>query len=106
MVEASQRPLGDSGQCLTSVSTTDCSSQEQHFNSDAGGGQRTFRIYVPRSYIKGHPMPLILAFHGHGQAASTFESETQFSDPSVNNDSIVVYPQGLKVRNIPSRQDG
>jgi len=71
-------------------------SQLHSIQSKAGGGERTYRIHLPHK--TSVPTPLILALHGKAQDSSTFESETQLSNPEVNNGSIVVYPQGSKVR--------
>lgn len=72
-------------------------SQLYSFNSDAGGGKRTYLLHLPKSYKHTEPNPLILAFHGKAQTAATFENETQFSSSDFNIDAIVVYPQGLDV---------
>jgi len=76
--------------------TAGSGSQLHSIQSKAGGGERTYRIHLPHN--TSGPTPLILALHGKAQDSSTFESETQLSNPEVNNGSIVVYPQGSKVR--------
>ena len=50
---------------------------------------------VPKGCARIEPAPLILAFHGKGQNASAMQSQTQFSNPEFNNDTIVVNPQGI-----------
>ena len=68
---------------------------ELSINSPAGGGDRKFRLFTPEGCARIEPAPLILAFHGKGQNASAMQSQTQFSNPELNNDTIVVYPQGV-----------
>ncbi|MCJ1477788.1 hypothetical protein MMC13_006461 [Lambiella insularis] len=64
-------------------------------NSPTGGGTRHFLIHLPTNYSPTSPTPLILAFHGKGQTAAEFESQTQLSDPEFNDWAIVAYPQGI-----------
>lgn len=65
--------------------------------SAAGGGYRTYGVFLPSKYDQHKPMPLILAFHGKNQVAATFEKETQLSDDAVNSQMIAVFPQGHNV---------
>lgn len=73
-------------------------SQLFNFTSLFAGGERQYLLYLPASYKRTEPNPLILAFHGKTQTAATFENETQFSNPEFNDEAIVVYVQGLDVR--------
>ncbi|MGV9710297.1 alpha/beta hydrolase family esterase [Gordonia sp. NPDC003424] len=59
---------------------------------DVHGLQRTYRIHLPAGYSGTARVPLILAFHGHDEAAATFERYTGLSDLP----AIVVYPNGLR----------
>jgi poly(3-hydroxybutyrate) depolymerase len=59
------------------------------------GGTRSFLLHIPQAYIPNTPAPLILAFHGKGQTAHQFESQTSLSYPHFNSTYIVAYPQGL-----------
>ena len=98
MAEATQQTISG-GQTHSDLSrlTPGGPSQVHSIQSKAGGGERSYRIYLPQNYSVRQPAPLILAFHGKGQNTSTFESETQLSSSGFNNDIVVVYPQGIKV---------
>ena len=97
MAAAQQQYLGDK-KTPASTATARPPSQIHSIYSKAGGGERSYRIHVPENCSGS--APLILAFHGKDQNPSTFESETQLSDPHVNSGSIVVYPHGHKVKNV------
>lgn len=68
------------------------------FKSSGGGGTRTYRIHLPSNYDTRTAKPLMIAYHGHGNNPTKFEEETRFSDERVNPNMIVVYPEGLDVR--------
>lgn len=55
-------------------------------------------LHVPKSYDANKPAPLILAFHGKNQNLKAFEEATSLSDPEVNQEYIVVYPEAVNVR--------
>lgn len=74
----------------------------------AHGGKRSFNLHIPAAYQAKEPVPLILAFHGKNQAPTTFENETQLSNPAFNDEAIVAFPQGVKVgaiRRFTSKHD-
>jgi poly(3-hydroxybutyrate) depolymerase len=64
---------------------------------------RRASIYVPDSYAVYKPVPLIIALHGKGQHPSEFEYHTQLSNEETNDRAIVVYPEGINVRNLRSQ---
>ncbi|RYO99104.1 hypothetical protein DL763_001705 [Monosporascus cannonballus] len=68
--------------------------------SQAGGGTRQYIRHLPQNFSpqNDQPAPLILAFHGQMQPAWSMERITGLSTPEFNKDAIVVYPQGLDVR--------
>lgn len=57
-----------------------------------GGVTRTFRVHLPASYDGRRRLPLIVAFHGHAEKATSFEQYTQLSTLP----AVVVYPDGIK----------
>jgi len=54
-------------------------------------------LHVPDKYRKDVASPLIIAMHGKEQSPAEFEQHTQLSNPEVNSEAIVVYPEGIKV---------
>lgn len=61
-------------------------------------GERTARIYVPYNYQLTKPTPLIVAYHDKGMTAKEMEKLTRLSDPDLNPDYIVLYPEAVDVR--------
>lgn len=59
------------------------------------GVPRRYIIFVPPSYQLEVPAPIILSYHGGGRTAEEQEQLDQLTSPYFNNDSFVVYPQGL-----------
>ena len=90
-----------------------CISPEVEFEASPGGPsvlfelqfQRNTRgplkrhiwIHIPKNYKHNKPSPVILAFHGKGQDVLDFEKATNLSNPIVNQEYVVVYPEGLNV---------
>lgn len=64
--------------------------QTHHIKS--GGDKRTYRLSLPSNWKKLGPLPVIFAFHGHGQDAQQMET---YSDLD-HLPALVVYPQGEK----------
>lgn len=77
--------------------THDWAGQTHQYSFESSGGTRTYLIHLPANYQPGSPKPLIIAYHGSGDNMTNFEKTTRFSDPSVNSNMIVVYPQGVNV---------
>ncbi len=61
----------------------------------SGGFVRQFRLHVPPSYRPTNPVPLVLAFHGWGDNAESFEQYIGFSDKADQEGFIVAYPDGI-----------
>ena len=64
-------------------------------NIDSAGGSREYIVFLPASYDKNSPTPLILNFPGHSDTDSYQETLTSLDDPYFNTDHIVLYPQGV-----------
>ncbi|KAF6225624.1 hypothetical protein HO133_009624 [Letharia lupina] len=70
-------------------------STHQTIDVPSAGGLRTYLLSLPLNPSHA-PSPLILAFHGKGQTASQFETQTQLTDPEFRlRGSIVAFPQGV-----------
>jgi poly(3-hydroxybutyrate) depolymerase len=79
---------------------------ELQFQHDSQGVlKRHIWIHIPKNYKHDEPAPVILAFHGKGQDVLDFEKATNLSNPLVNQDLVVVYPEGLNVslRTVPQQ---
>jgi hypothetical protein len=54
-------------------------------------------VSFPPGYTVVKPVSLILAFHDKGMSPQDLQSATLFSNPSVNNKAIVIYPSSRDV---------
>ena len=68
------------------------------FTIQSSGGNRSYLLYIPVEYQINTPAPLVFSFHGNDRTSYEQEALSQFSDPTINNNYIAVYPQGLDVR--------
>ena len=69
-----------------------------NFTIQSSGGNRSYLLYIPGKYHINTPAPLVFSFHGNNRNSSEQEALSQFSDLTVNNKSIAVYPQGCGVK--------
>ncbi|KAF2230388.1 carbohydrate esterase family 1 protein [Viridothelium virens] len=61
----------------------------------SSGPQRTYRLYIPTNYNSSNPSPLLISYHGHDSSATAQEALTRFSNPTLNPNHIVIYPNGV-----------
>jgi polyhydroxybutyrate depolymerase len=64
----------------------------------AGGVTRRYFLYLPSTWHRGRPAPLVLVFHGGGGRASGIAPHTGFSRLAEREGFVVAYPQGLNGR--------
>jgi polyhydroxybutyrate depolymerase len=64
----------------------------------AGGVTRRYFLYLPSTWHRGRPAPLVLVFHGGGGRASGIAPHTGFSRLAEREGFAVAYPQGLNGR--------
>jgi polyhydroxybutyrate depolymerase len=62
------------------------------------GESRRYYLYLPSSWHRDHPAPLVLVFHAGGGRASDIAPHTGFSRLADREGIVVVYPQGLRGR--------
>lgn len=55
-----------------------------------GTTRRTYLVHEPDASTTSHPLPLLIAFHGHGRSGSLLEQDSHLSDLP----AVVVYPNG------------
>lgn len=58
---------------------------------------RSYLLSIPVNYSSDTPTPLILSFHGGGQSPSIQLDADQLTDPDVNDQYIVIYPEAVDV---------
>ena len=68
------------------------------FTNDAG--TRTYRLYVPGSYVPGTPMPLMVMLHGCTQSPDDFAAGTRMNEAAERGEFLVVYPGQSKSANM------
>jgi polyhydroxybutyrate depolymerase len=56
------------------------------------GNDRHYILHVPPAYDVSKPMPMILALHGMGGSAASFEQRTRLNDIADREGFIVIYP--------------
>lgn len=60
------------------------------------GQKRTYRLFLPKDYTGGKPVPLVLNLHGYGSNALEQELYTGFYSVADTAHFIVVHPNGLR----------
>jgi polyhydroxybutyrate depolymerase len=86
---ACSRPLRG----LESLAAASTSSTDEQIVS--GGIARKFRLHVPPGYQPGHPLPLVLNFHGLTSNSKQAENLTGMSVKADQAGFIVVYPDAI-----------
>lgn len=59
------------------------------------GGSRAYQLYIPSTYDKRKPAPLLMILHGRSSNAQRMANLTDFNSRADKHGFIVVYPQGL-----------
>ena len=59
------------------------------------GRKRSYRVYVPSSYAKSKPAPLVLAFHGGGGTGRKMMKSSGFNPVADKHGFLVLYPDGI-----------
>nr|OQO18273.1 hypothetical protein B0A51_12745 [Rachicladosporium sp. CCFEE 5018] len=67
---------------------------------DASGtvfyGSRTSLLHIPKNYNQSIARGLIISFHDRGESGMQQEALSKLSDPSINPDMLVIYPDGIE----------
>ena len=64
------------------------------------GVTRSYLVFIPPTYSIWEPHPLIMSYHGGLNTAEDQLKLDLFTSPYINNDSMVVYPQGIDVSQV------
>lgn len=59
-----------------------------------GENQRQYRLYIPSSYSRKEPLPLLIALHGMESDIDKMERRTRLSKKAEEENFILVYPAG------------
>jgi polyhydroxybutyrate depolymerase len=59
------------------------------------GVERSYLLYLPAGYRRGHPAPLVLAFHASGSGSRGMPIHTGLSRLAEREQFVVAYPDGL-----------
>jgi polyhydroxybutyrate depolymerase len=71
------------------------SSQVVHAATVSFPGSRPFNVFVPSSYNKTDPVPLVIALSGYGQTGAQFEDYLHLTSIAQSADFIYVHPDGM-----------
>lgn len=63
-------------------------------------GSRPYKLYVPRNYKAGTPIPLLVALHGCTQDPDNFATGTRFNILADKYNFLVLYPQQTIAHNL------
>jgi len=98
VAEPTATPLDATVAPGTAPGTANCSALGEpglHIETlNAGGVDRTYRLYVPASYDASTAMPLVLNFHGFASNALEQERYTDFPSLAEREGFIVATPEG------------
>ncbi|MBO9659654.1 MAG: hypothetical protein J7527_12600, partial [Chitinophagaceae bacterium] len=62
------------------------------------GLSRSYSVYIPASYVKGQPVPLLFNLHGYGKDKDYQEEYRDFRPVADTAGFIIVHPNGTKER--------
>lgn len=65
----------------------------QHHEIDVDGMPRRYRLFVPTTLDRSHPVPLLIALHGGGNSVDSFVETTQFDEAAAVGNFVVAYPE-------------
>ena len=60
----------------------------------SGGEEREYTLYVPASYDRSRPTPLVISIHGAGMWPASHQATSQWNRVADQHGFIVVYPSG------------
>jgi poly(3-hydroxybutyrate) depolymerase len=88
-------------QAVLAVPSSGCQEKDDPVSEAVRGfsfQDRHVRVSFPPGYTATKPASLIFAYHDAGMTTEEMEKLTQFNNPELNRNAIVVYPSALNVR--------
>jgi polyhydroxybutyrate depolymerase len=79
------------------IEETDLGSGEYYFSLEHDGLDRTYGLYIPKSYDGESPVDLVFSLHGAGGSAKNAKKITGFNKKAEEEGFVVVYPEGIEV---------
>ena len=70
------------------------STQIAHAATDSFAGSRPFNVFVPSTYNKADPLPLVIALSGYGQTGAQFESYLHLTSIAESSGFLYIHPDG------------
>jgi polyhydroxybutyrate depolymerase len=81
--------------CVTSSAPHAAPSPKTTFTIVVAGQQRTYALFRPANLPASQQVPLVIAMHGYGGSATTFEARTGLDQSAQAGGFAVAYPDGL-----------
>jgi poly(3-hydroxybutyrate) depolymerase len=100
-VYAEQHPVSPSlpsEVCSKALPANTTIGQPQNISITSSGVLRSYLLVIPPLYTAQASSPVIFSFHGGNRDAIDQLELDELTSPFFNNNSIVVYPQGINVR--------
>ena len=80
---------------LVGIIAHNANADQVEFNLDHDGATRSYHLYIPTSYKKGKPTPLLIALHGRPSNGQRMANLTSFNARADKHEFVVVYPEGI-----------
>lgn len=77
--------------------THDFPGQSRDFTLTSGGRTRSYRLHLPSNYDPNASTSLLFVYHGASGNPAGFETQSRFSNETINPNMITVYPAGVDV---------
>jgi poly(hydroxyalkanoate) depolymerase family esterase len=95
------------GLCLGFAAAGSAGQLERHTlsaKSYPGSRDRQYQVFVPSSYVRQSPVPVVMVLHGCRQTEADMINDTKFNDLAERENFIVVYPfitsfDGIRIPN-------
>ena len=80
---------------LMGIAIQNVSADQSRLSLIHEGTARSYQLYIPASYQRGKPMPLLIVLHGRSGSGLRMSKLTSFNSRAEQFGFIVVYPEGI-----------